>query len=1038
MIPDRRRTSPIATGRFRVIIAPSSREAERVSEIVQQLMAHPTLGRMITHHRHVAGAPARHGLTRKALPRRLSEGLASAGIHSLYTHQACGIDLAREGCDVLATTPTASGKTLLFAIPVLEAIIEDRRSRALFLYPTKALAQDQLAGLRQLAGGLGALDPPRFDIYDGDTTQALRRRIKADPPSALLTNPDMLHHGILAHHGDWESFFRGLKLIVLDELHVYRGLFGAHVHHILARLQRIARHYGAEPRVIAASATIGNPGEFAETLVGRPFSVVAESGAPRAPLDVLFVNPSAVSPYTAAVRLLAALDAAGRRSIAFTKARRVTELIYTWITEQHPELRSRVAPYRAGYLPEERRALERRLFDGELSAVISTSALELGIDVGRLDACVLVGYPGSLISSWQRIGRVGRRDRGLVIFIAMPDALDQYVLHHPEMFFGRQFEKAVLDPWNPFVADPHLVCAAAEQPLCAEEMERRGERGRRAVERLTEQGKLVQDAGGTRWFSFGRRPHRDVNPRSAGQPFSIVRQRRRAGGDESERLLGTIDGGRVWHECHPGAIYLHGGQSFHVKELDEDGRRVRVEPVRVDYYTAVLGDKETRVLEQFERRRLGEFEVGFGRLEVTLRIRGYQKRKLFGGDPISNHDLNVPPQIYTTVGFWIEMPPALPAAFAEREMHFMGGIHAAEHAIIGLFPLLAIADRGDVGGISYTGHPQLGAPGVFIYDGMPGGAGLAAQGYADLESLLDHTRSRLDECGCDDGCPGCIQSPNCGNGNKPLDKNAARQVLSLWLGRRSLREFEVDEVAERTEKIVATPTPERERSDEAPAVAERPARRQGVVRAGNVEPPSAFRASPLPTAAPMPTPAIAPATGGERVLIFDLETQRSAAEVGGWNHADRMGLALAVVYDVAHDIWRTYYEADVHRLLVDLLMADRVVGFNIDGFDLRVLSGYSDCDLGRIRTLDLLGELRRQLGFRISLQHLSESNLGEGKSADGLQSLIWWKEGRLDLIEQYCRKDVDVTRRIYELGRARGYLLYRDHSDRAVRVPVGW
>jgi DEAD/DEAH box helicase domain-containing protein len=263
-----------------------------VSEIVKRLMAHPTLGRMITHHQHVEGSSARHGLTQRALPSRLSDGLASSGIHSLYTHQAQGIDLVREGRDVLATTPTASGKTLLFAIPVLEAILEDRESRALFLYPTKALAQDQLSGMRQLAGSLGALNPPRFDIYDGDTPQALRRKIKADPPSALLTNPDMLHHGILAHHVDWESFFRGLKFIVLDELHVYRGLFGAHVHHILARLQRIARHYGAEPRCIAASATIGNPGEFAETLVGRPFSLVTESGAPRSPLDVLFVNPS--------------------------------------------------------------------------------------------------------------------------------------------------------------------------------------------------------------------------------------------------------------------------------------------------------------------------------------------------------------------------------------------------------------------------------------------------------------------------------------------------------------------------------------------------------------------------------------------------------------------------------------------------------------------------------------------------------------------------------------------------------------------------
>ncbi len=994
--------------------------------MIRHALDHPALSALVAHRRRLDGEPAGFGEPARPLPADLREALAAQGIERLYRHQAAALDQARAGRDVLAVTPTASGKTLLFALCVLESILEDSRAKALFLYPTKALAQDQLGGLRRLAAGVRALRPPRFEIYDGDTPASQRVKIKADPPHVLITNPDMLHLGLLAHHADWEPFFRDLRWVVLDELHVYRGIFGAHVHHILARLQRIAAAYGATPRFIAASATMGNPDEFARNLVGRPFEVIADSGAARAPLDVAFLNPAGISPYTVAVRLVAEFARAGLRTIAFTKARRVTELIYTWLVRQHPDLRSRVAPYRSGYLPEERRALERRLFDGDLAAVIATSALELGIDVGGLDACVLVGYPGSLISTWQRIGRVGRRGEGLVALVAMPDALDQYVVHHPELFFGRQFERAVLDPANPLVAGQHWVCAAAESPLCRAEVERAGSRGLALVESLTAEGRLVQDARGSTWYSFRRRPHRDVSPRSAGRPFLIVRREAARG---RERILGRIDGIRVWHECHPGAIYLHGGQSYQVLELDEERRRVVAEPVRADHYTVVLGEKETAILEQLERRRLGEFFVGHGRLEVTLRIRGYQKRRLFGGEPLSSHPLEVPPIVYETVGFWIELPPGMPAAFALRDLHFMGGIHAAEHAIIALFPLLAIADRGDVGGISYTGHPQLGAPAVFIYDGVPGGAGLAEQGFRDLETLLRRTLELVRDCRCEGGCPCCIQSPNCGNGNKPLDKAAAQLVLRTLLGEQRLAALGVDPGVDR-----ACPIPlERARALSAGRSGELPSR-YGITRAGNLDPARVVAPAPPPVV----DPAAPPARDRAGVVILDIETQRSAEEVGGWSNIGRMGLALAVVHDTGRGVWRTYYEADVHRLLLDLVLAERVVGFNIERFDLTVLSAYSDQDLTRIRTVDLMAEIKRRLGFRVSLGHLSEANLGEAKAGDGMQSLRWWKEGRIDLIEQYCRKDVDLTRRLYELGRSRGFLLYRDHSARTVRVPVDW
>lgn len=974
-----------------------------MTEFLDRLREHETLGRMLVHSRRVPGREADWAEPERPLPRILRDALRARGIERLYRHQARGLDLAAAGRDVLCVTPTASGKTMLFALSILRSIYENPRSRALVMYPTKALAQDQLQTFRDLAGAFGALDPPRCEVYDGDTPAAARRRIKRDPPNVLITNPDMLHMGILANHEDWRPFLTGLDWIVLDELHVYRGVFGAHVHQILARLRRLAEGHGARPRFVAASATIGNPGEFARDLLGRAPEVVTETGAARAPLDVAFLNPVAVSPYTVATRLVAETSRAGLKTIAFTKARRITELLHTWLMKQSPDLRGKVEPYRAGYLPKERRAIEGRLARGELSAVLTTSALELGIDIGSLDACVLVGYPGSLISAWQRIGRVGRKQRaGLILMIAMPDALDQYVVHHPDLFFGQEFERAVVDPWNAEIAAAHLACAAAERPLEQEDVAGFGASGDALVRQLTEAGKLVQDAEGRRWFSFRRKPHRDVHPRTGGSPYAIVR---RTG--KREAAVGNIDSGRVWQECHPGAVYLHGGRSFRSVQLDEERRRVVVEPAAVDYYTSVLGEKETAILERLERRRVGPFWAGYGELEVTTRVRGYQRRKLFGGDVLSNHPLEAPPRVSRTKGFWIELPAELPSAFAEQELHFMGGIHAAEHAMIGLYPLLAIADRGDVGGISYTGHPQLDRPAIFVYDGVAGGAGLAAHGFRELERLSRATLDLLLECGCDDGCPGCIQSPNCGNGNKPLDKAAAARVLGLLTGREELAAWGLQPVAaaEVRAPAAAPPIPLAER-------------KPGIVRAGNVAP--------------------APAVPGERVLVFDLETQRGAAEVGGWGQTARMGLALAVVWDATRDCYRTYYETDVHRLLLDLVMADRVVGFNIDRFDLSVLSGYTDQDLKRIRTLDLLGCIRDQIGFRISLNHLAEANLGESKAGDGLQSLQWWREGRLDLIERYCRKDVEVTRRLFDLGRERGFLLYRDHSDRMVRLPVSW
>jgi DEAD/DEAH box helicase domain-containing protein len=461
-------------------------------------------------------------------------------------------------------------------------------------------------------------------------------------------------------------------------------------------------------------------------------------------------------------------------------------------------------------------------------------------------------------------------------------------------------------------------------------------------------------------------------------------------------------------------VYLHGGRSYVVADLDPERRRVAARPARVDYYTVVLGDKETEILARIDARRVGPFPIGLGRLRVTVRVREYQKRRLFDGEPITTHPLDVPPRVFETIGVWIDLPAGLAAACTERRLHFMGGIHAAEHATIGLFPLLAIADREDLGGISYTGHPQTGGPAIFIYDGVPGGAGLAERAFADLERLVGDTSDLVERCPCEDGCPACIQSPRCGNGNRPLDKDAAILVLRLLCGKLALETLGVAP----SDRPLDAPLP-RYRAPVALDPASESPRRHGIRRAGNVGPDER------------------PAADG-RIVIVDVETQRGPDDVGGWGHTERMGLAVAVVYDASTGAFRSYREADAERLLLDLALADCVVGFNIDRFDLRVLAPYCRFDLSRIRTVDLLWEIHRRLGFRLSLRHLAEINLGESKSASGAESLVWWKDGQADRVEEYCRKDVDLTRRLWELGRRQGFLLYRDHAERTVRVPVEW
>ena len=1038
-----------------------------IAEAIARLREHDKLGRELVFSHTLPGHPARYAELAEPLPAPLADALAASGVERLFSHQAEGIDAVQRGENVLVTTPTASGKSLVFHLPPLVEAARGGSGRALFLFPLKALGQDQRAKFDALSQAAGLTGPDgegsdasggnvsgdpgaRAVIYDGDTPRAERAAIRRHLPRVLVTNPDMLHLGILSHWSGWTDFLADVRWIVLDELHTYRGIFGSHFHHVLQRLLRVCRVEGAEPTLIASSATAENAGEFAETLTGRPFHWVRESGAPREARHMLLFRPES-SPYTTALALFVELLRAGAKTIVFTKARRITELLYSWLRRQDPELARRVASYRSGFLPEERRSIEKRLFEGRLDGVISTSALEMGIDVGGLDACILVGYPGSVMATWQRSGRAGRGGReSLTALVAMPDALDQYFLEHPEELLERPCERLIVDPANEPVTRAHLVCAAAELPLTPGRdggpggyLERHGP----LVGTMVEERRLLAAADGSEVLSPSRRPQRHVNLRGGGETYDIVAA-------ETGEMIGTVDGVRVLHECHPGAIYLHGGRQHEVETLDLDHRHVLVRRGKVDYFTTPLTEKETEVLEVLDERRDGEgLHARLGRLKVTERVVGYERKRIQNQEVLGQHVLELPSVEFETVGLWWEAPRSFEETLRGHGEHFLGALHATEHAAISLFPILALCDRGDIGGISYHRHPQVGCGAVFIYDGHPGGVGIAARGFRDLPELLGRVIDLLDGCPCESGCPSCIQSPKCGNGNRPLDKEGAARVLRMLLDREAPvplpERVESEERAERAEAEAGLPQTTRRvvLPVELEVVTARPAATETAAPSG----PSEVRRAPA--AAPqaiVPDPVvdgegIAPVSTASRVsqgtttVLFDLETRRSADEVGGWGNAHRMGISVGVACLLEEGRFEVFREERVAELSELLISADLVVGFNVNRFDYQVLSGYTGLDYRRkTRTLDLLEEVHRRIGFRVGLDHLAGETLGAAKSADGLQCLEWVKEGRLDLVESYCKKDVELTRDLYLYGRREGCVWLRHRQRGRVKVPVEW
>jgi DEAD/DEAH box helicase domain-containing protein len=698
---------------------------------------------------------------------RVREALAAQGIDTLYTHQRQAWDAAARGEHVVVTTGTASGKTLAFNLPVLDAIASDSKQRALYLYPTKALAQDQLRALSSFQ-----LPRLRAAIYDGDTETERRWQIRKWA-NLVLTNPDMLHVGVLPHHDRWGDVLSNLRYVIVDEAHVYRGVFGSHVANVLRRLRRLAKIHGAEPQFLLASATIANPGELVESLLGVRASVVGDDGAPRAERTVVLWNPPLTdeelglraSPLGEASRLLGELVTRRLRTLLFAKSRKAAELIHRFTADRLGDS-SRLSPYRAGYTPAQRREIEQRLSAGELLGVSATNALELGIDVGLLDAVVSVGFPGTVSSLRQQWGRAGRRGHGLAALIASEDALDQYFMREPQALLGRRVEAAILDHENHRVLDGHVRAAAFEAPLDDGD---RAVLGDTALERAAELPELKRTDAGYVWAGRDY-PAARVPLRSTGMDAFTVVDR------ETGSVLGLVEHERAFSTVHEGAIYLHRGEQFRVVSLDLEARAALVEPFAGDYYTQAK--KETMTAIDQARRtawRCG-LELSFGDVVVTEQVVAYQKKSIHDQASFDLVELDLPQTEFETEAIWFVPQPWMTEDL-DSERRLLGSLHAAEHSLIALLPLWAMCDRWDIGGLSTNVHFQTGAPTIFVYDGHPGGVGITERGFEAFEGWVADTAGMLRGCPCLLGCPSCVQSPKCGNLNEPLDKAGSLAVL---------------------------------------------------------------------------------------------------------------------------------------------------------------------------------------------------------------------------------------------------------------------
>ena len=959
-----------------------------IGEYISSFKASKTLGHLIRYNYVQEEKRPVYKELKRPLSERINAGLKTLGIKRLFSHQAKAIDLIRDKKDVVISTPTASGKSLVYNIPILEGVLKDNRSRALYLFPLKALAQDQLRSLENLSSNIDFPSPPMFAIYDGDTSSWQRTKIRKSPPNCLFTNPDMLHLSLLPYHDSWSLFWKNLNFVVIDEVHTYRGIMGSNMGWVFRRLKRICRKYGSDPTFIVSSATIGNPGELASELTGLNFEVITDSGAPQGKRHLLLVDPQGAGAAQTAVQLILAALKRNLRTICYTQSRKLTELVSLWVAQRAGDKAKKVSAYRAGFLPEERREIEAKLSSGELLAVISTSALELGIDIGFLDLCVLVGYPGTLMSLRQRSGRVGRSTReSAVILVAGEDALDKYFIENPRELIERPSERAVINILNPKVVKKHLVCAASEEPIFIDEDLLAHKNISEISKKLLKSGRLFLTADGKKLVTSRRYPQREVDLRGTGRGFQIVLEK-----DGS--TIGTVDGYRAFKETHPGAIYLHKGITYKVLDLDIEARLVVVQEVKADYFTRVRSSKDTEIIDIRDRKDLFGTQWFWGRLLITDQVIGYDVKHIRGQRLINRVDLELPAQKFETEGMWFLIPHEVKSDIERSYYHFMGGIHAVEHAFIGIMPLLVLCDRNDLGGISTTFHHQTQQAAIFIYDGVPGGVGLTRQAFKAASELLDLTLNTIKGCRCDTGCPSCVHSPKCGSGNRPIDKRAALLVLEKL---KSGRGYKLRKNKEKEPRITLN-----------------------IKKSTFSDEDANFSYKKM------------------RFGVLDIETQLSAQEVGGWHRADQMRVSCAVLFDSKTNAFCTFLEDQLPYLFNLMEQLDVIIGFNIKGFDYRVLSAYSDMNFWTLPTFDILEEVKRRLGYRLSLDALAKATLGAKKNGNGFLALRWWKKGQIRKIIDYCKKDVALTKDLFVFGIEKNYLLFKNKSGNLVRLPTSW
>ncbi|BBX63830.1 helicase [Mycobacterium saskatchewanense] len=745
--------------------------------------------------RHVAELPARggrpHGWPEWAEP-DVIRAFADRGIGCPWSHQSAAAQLAHAGRHVVISTGTASGKSLAYQLPVLNALATDPRARVLYLSPTKALGHDQLRAAHALTTAIPRLNDPRFAVaptaYDGDSPSEVRRFAR-ERSRWLFSNPDMIHLSMLRNHARWAVFLRGLRFVVVDECHYYRGVFGSNVAMVLRRLLRLCARYSAAPTVVFASATTDSPGATAAELIGFPVEEVVEDGSPQGARTVALWEPALRADLTGengapvrrsagaeAARVMADLIAEGAQTLTFVRSRRAAELTALGaqgrLADIAPDLSDKVASYRAGYLAEDRTALERALAEGRLRGLATTNALELGVDIAGLDAVVLAGFPGTVASFWQQAGRSGRRGQGaLVVLIARDDPLDTYLVHNPAALLGKPVERVVIDPANPYLLGPQLLCAATELPL--DDAEVRDFGATDVAARLVDEG-LLRRRNGKYFPAPGLQPHAGVDIRgSTGGQVVIVEA-------DTGRLLGSAGVGQAPACIHPGAVYLHQGDSYVVDSLDLQDQIAFVHAEDPGYATFAREVTDVTVTGPGERVAYGPVTLGLVPVTVTNQVIGYLRRRL-DGEVIDFIELDMPANTLPTTAVMYTITPEALLDNGIDMPHIPGSLHAAEHAAIGLLPLVASCDRGDIGGLSTAVGPD-GLPSVFVYDGHPGGAGFAERGFHQARTWLGATAAAIEACECPRGCPSCVQSPKCGNGNDPLDKAGAIRVLRLVLG----------------------------------------------------------------------------------------------------------------------------------------------------------------------------------------------------------------------------------------------------------------